>query len=96
MTDRFRILSLSGGGVRGVFSAAGLGELPATAARMAQHIPALWIIGTDDPLHERGETFAYARAPLHPASRYATVKADRKGTPDAAVKTVAEWIKSQE
>ncbi len=76
--------------------AVGLGELPATATRMAQHIPALWIIGTDDPLHERGETFAYAKAPLHPASRYATVKADRKGTPDAAVKTVVEWIKSQE
>ena len=76
--------------------AVGLGELPATATRMAQHIPALWVIGTDDPLHERGETFAYAKAPLHPASRYATVKADRKGTPDAAVKTVVDWIKSQE
>ncbi len=76
--------------------AAGPGDLPATAARMAQHVPSLWVIGTDDPLHERGEGFAYTRVPPHPLSRYATVKADRKGTPDAAVKTVTEWIKSLE
>lgn len=76
--------------------APGLGELPATATRMAGHIPALWVVGTEDPLHERGETFAYAKAPLHPASAWVSVKADRKGTADAAVKAVADWIKSQE
>lgn len=76
--------------------AAGLGALPATAAAMRQHAPALWVIGTDDPLHQRGEGFAYAKAPPHPLSRYATVKADRKGTPDAAVKPVLEWLKSLE
>ncbi len=73
-----------------------LGPLPATAAAMRQHAPALWVLGTDDPLHQRGEAFAFAKAPPHPNSRFVSVKADRKGTPDAAVKPVLEWLKSLE
>lgn len=76
--------------------AAGLGALPATAAAMRQHAPALWVVGTDDPLHQRGEDFAYGKAPPHPLSRYVAVKTDRKGTPEAAVKPVLEWLKSLE
>lgn len=76
--------------------ATGLGALPATAAAMRQHAPALWVIGTEDPLHQRGEEFAYAKAPPHPMSRFVSVKADRRGTPDAAVKPVLEWLKSLE
>ena len=76
--------------------APGLGPLPATAAAMRQHAPALWVLGTEDPLHQRGEAFAFAKAPPHPNSRFASVKADRKGTVDASVKQVLEWLKSLE
>ena len=76
--------------------APGLGALPATAAAMRQHAPALWVLGTGDPLFQRGEDFAYAKAPPHPQSRYESVKSDRKGTVEAAAKPVTDWLKSLE
>ncbi|MCA0213407.1 MAG: hypothetical protein LCH79_09585 [Proteobacteria bacterium] len=76
--------------------APGIGGLPATAMALRQHTPVLWVLGTDDPLFQRGEAFAFAKAPPHPQSRYETVKADRKGTADAASKPLADWLKSLE
>jgi hypothetical protein len=76
--------------------ATGIGGLPATARGLRQHMPVLWVLGTDDPLFQRGEDFAYAKAPPHPQSRFDSVKADRKGTVDAAAKPLADWLKSLE
>ncbi|MBX3655962.1 MAG: hypothetical protein KIS62_16590 [Ramlibacter sp.] len=76
--------------------APGLGELPAVAAKMRQHIPAIWVVGDGDPLFARGEAFAYAKAPPHPGSAYVVVNADHKGTPEAAVKPVLDWLKALE
>jgi dienelactone hydrolase len=74
--------------------AGGLGALPELAGKLRQHSPVLWVLGSDDPQARRGEDFAFAKAPPHPHSRYVTVKADRKGTPDAAVKAALEWFKA--
>lgn len=76
--------------------APGLGGLPATAVALRQHTPVLWVLGTEDPLFQRGEDFAFAKAPPHPQSRYESVKADRKSTVDAAARPLAEWLKSLE
>lgn len=73
-----------------------VGALPELAAGLRQHAPVLWVLGSDDPMAKKGEDFAYAKAPPHPSSRFVTVKADRKGTPDAAVKPVLEWLKELE
>ncbi len=69
------------------------GDLATGAAAIRQHVPLLWVVGTQDPLHARGESYAFAKAPPHPASRHVSVKADAAGTPEAAVKTVAEWLR---
>lgn len=74
--------------------AEGSGSLPALAAQLKQHSPVLWVVGSDDPQARQGEPFAFAKAPPHPHSRYVTVKADRKGTAEAAVKAALEWIRS--
>jgi len=72
------------------------GELPELAGNVKQHVPLLWVVGSGDPLHKRGEDYAYAKAPPHPSSRYVSVKADAAGTPEAAAKAVIEWLKSLE
>lgn len=72
------------------------GDLPGLAGNVKQHVPVLWVVGTADPLHARGEDYAHAKAPPHPASRYVAVKADAAGTPEAAAKAVTEWLKSLE
>jgi dienelactone hydrolase len=70
------------------------GALPQLAAGIKQHVPLLWVVGSGDPLHARGEDYAYAKAPPHPASRYVGVKADAAGTPEAATRAVLEWIRA--
>ena len=55
--------------------------------------PPLWVVGAQDPLGARGEAYAFGKAPPHPASRYVTVKADAAGTPEAAAKVVADWLR---
>jgi len=74
----------------------GLGDLPATTARIPQHVPLLWVIGARDPLFALGEAYAYGKAPPHPQGRYVVVQADHAGTAEAAVKPVLEWIKALE
>lgn len=66
--------------------------LPATAARMPQHVPLLWVVNAADPLHAKGEAHAFAKAPPHPASRYVAIKAD-PSQPENASRTVLDWIK---
>lgn len=70
--------------------------LPAGAAGLRQHIPLLWVVGNADPLHAKGEGYAFAKAPPHPASRYLSLKADAAGLPEASAKQLADWIKSFE
>lgn len=66
--------------------------LPATAARILQHVPLLWVVSTADPLHAKGEAHAFAKAPPHPSSRYVAIKAD-PSQPENASRTVLDWIK---
>lgn len=74
-------------------AAADWGGLPVLTPRIRQHIPLLWVVGRDDPLHKLGEDYAYAKAPPHPAGRYVQVKADAAGTVDAAAKPLLQWVK---
>jgi pimeloyl-ACP methyl ester carboxylesterase len=91
-----RTMQMPAGVMLSYFDPNGLGDLPLTAPRIRQHIPLLWVVGTKDPLYEAGEAYAFAKAPPHPLSRYVVVQADHNGTPEAAVKSIGEWIKSIE
>lgn len=71
-----------------------LGALPDAAAQVRQHVPVLWLVGAGDPLLGKGEAFAFAKAPPHPASRYATLKADPAALAEASAKPVLEWVKA--
>ncbi|MDF2467485.1 MAG: hypothetical protein K0Q43_5720 [Ramlibacter sp.] len=68
--------------------------LPALSPKIAQHVPVLWLVGGNDPLRERGEDFAFAKAPPHPASKFRLLKSDIGNAPDAAAGPILEWIKT--
>lgn len=74
-------------------NAGGLAALPALTPKLPQYMPLLWLVGSNDPLRERGEGFAFAKAPPHPSSRFQLLKSDVGRTPEAAGGTVLEWIK---
>jgi hypothetical protein len=84
-------------GVAAIAPEDGAGQgLPAGAAGLRQHIALLWLVGRADPLHAKGEGYAYAKAPPHPSSRYVALKADNAGLADASAKELADWLKSFE
>lgn len=75
------------------FDPEGLGHMPLSASRFKKAVPFLWVIGTSDPLYASGPTYAYDKAPAHPASQYLVVEADHMGTPDVAAAQVLAWVK---
>lgn len=78
----------------GAAAPAPFAALPALMPQIAQHVPVLWLVGSNDPLRERGEDYAFAKAPPHPASKFQLLKSDIGQAPEAAVAPVLEWIKA--
>jgi len=76
------------------FDPAGLGHMPGTITRFKKPVPLLWVVGYKDPLYPFGSSYAFDKAPMHPASKYEVVQADHVSTPDVAVGSVLKWLKS--
>jgi dienelactone hydrolase len=89
--DLDAVVALGGDGAA---APASFAALPALTPQIAQHVPVLWLVGSNDPLRERGEDFAFAKAPPHPASKFQLVKSDIGQAPDAAAGPIQEWLKS--
>ena len=89
--DADAVVALGGDGTA---APAPFGALPALTPQIAQHVPVLWLVGSNDPLRERGEDFAFAKAPPHPASKFQLLKSDIGNAPEAAAGPIQEWIKA--
>lgn len=76
------------------FDPEGLGHMPLSASRFKKAVPFIWVIGTKDPLYSAGPSYAFEKAPAHPASKYLVVDADHIGTPEVAATQVLEWVRA--
>ncbi len=75
------------------FDPSGPAVMPRNAARMPS-VPFLWVVGTSDAMYQRGESYAFARAPRHPKSKYLVVSAGHTDTPNVAREQVAAWLRT--
>ena len=75
------------------FDPDGPAVMPANTAAFKQPLPLLWVIGTGDPLFQRGPDYAFAKAPPHPASQYLVVEAGHVNTPDVAADQIVAWLR---
>lgn len=57
-------------------------------------MPLLWVIGRRDVGVVAAERDAFVRAPNHPTSRYVVVDAGHEDTPQKALPTVIDWLKT--
>lgn len=80
----------------GAAATAPFAALPLLAPQIEQHVPLLWLVGANDPLRERGEDYAFAKAPPHPASKFRLLKSDIGHAPEAAAGPIQDWLKSLE
>lgn len=76
------------------FDPEGLGHMPLSASMFKKAVPFLWVIGTKDPLYPAGPSYAFEKAPAHPASQYLVVEADHLGTPEVAAPQVLAWVRA--
>lgn len=65
--------------------------MPDNAAKLTA--PLLWIVGNDDKMSDRGEGYAFAKAPAQPLNRYVQVNAGHMETPTVAAGDVVTWLK---
>jgi dienelactone hydrolase len=89
--DLDAVVALGGDGAA---APAAFAALPALTPQIAQHVPLLWLVGANDALRERGEDYAFVKAPPHPASKFQLLKSDLAQAPEAAAGTIQEWIKA--
>lgn len=69
-------------------------EMARTAPRLPANIPALWVIGKDDPLIRAGRGYVFDKLPANPKSRYLEVQANHLTTPQVSGQEVADWIRA--
>jgi pimeloyl-ACP methyl ester carboxylesterase len=75
------------------FDPAGPAVMPRNAAMLSPNTALLVVVGTKDPMYSAGTGYIFDRAPKNPYSRFQNVDADHIGTPAAARRIVADWVK---
>jgi len=74
------------------FDPAGPAVMPTNA--QALRAPLLWVVGNDDPMYQKGESYAYGRVPANPKNAYVTIEANHMNAPMKGIKNVITWLKS--
>ena len=73
---------------------AGSAVMPKNAKALRPGTPLLWVIGTDDPMYQRGQSYVFDKAPTNPANKYVVVKSNHLNTPSDAVPEIIAWLKA--
>lgn len=70
----------------------GAAVMPRSCAALKGPLPLLWVVGLRDPLYFLGRSYAYAKAPEHPKSRYEEVPSEHNTVPRDGARLVAKWL----
>lgn len=76
------------------FDPNGPAVMPNNAPLIKPGTPLLWVIGTRDRMYDKGEAYAFAKAPAHPKNKYVVVEGGSHGSaPPKAAKDIIAWLK---
>ncbi len=67
--------------------------MPKNAASLKPGTPLLWIVGEKDRMADRGEAYAFAKAPAHPKNRYEVIGGGHGATPKKGKGNILKWLK---
>jgi len=68
--------------------------MPANAAALKPGTALLWVVGTQDPMYERGPSYAFDKAPANPNNKYIVVDSNHMNTPTVAAQEIVAWLKA--
>jgi pimeloyl-ACP methyl ester carboxylesterase len=66
---------------------------PKSAAALKPGTPLLWVLGKEDSMAQRGEAYAFAKAPPNPKSLYKVFGGGHFDTPTVAAAEINAWLK---
>jgi|TARA_B100000315_G_scaffold249189_1_gene280027 pimeloyl-ACP methyl ester carboxylesterase len=75
------------------FDPKGPAAMPTNTANLKPGTPLMWIIGEKDRMMDRGEGYAFAKAPVHDNNAYVVVKGGHGATPIKGAKKIIDWLK---
>lgn len=76
------------------FDPDGPAVMPKSAAAIKPGPALLWVIGTKDKMYERGQAYAFDKAPSNPNNKYLVVNSDHLNTPNDASGEIIKWLKA--
>lgn len=76
------------------FDQDGPAVMPKNAAAIKAGTALLWVIGTKDKMYERGQIYAFDKAPSNPNNKYLVVNSDHLNTPRDASGEIIKWLKA--
>ncbi|MGD0238179.1 MAG: alpha/beta fold hydrolase [Syntrophorhabdales bacterium] len=68
--------------------------MPANAAALKPGIALLWVVVTQDPIYEKGPSYAFDKAPANPNNKYIVVDSNHMNTPNVAAQEIVAWLKA--
>jgi len=76
------------------YSPSGAAVMPVNVTNLKSNTPLLWIIGEKDLMNQRGEGYAYSKAPSNEKNAYIVVKGGHGVTPIKGKSEILKWLKS--
>lgn len=76
------------------FDPDGQAVMPKNTAAIKAGTALLWVIGTKDKMYERGQAYAFDKAPSSPNNKYLVVNSDHFNTPNDASGEIIKWLKT--
>lgn len=76
------------------FDPKGPASMPVNTANLKPGTPLLWIIGKKDLMFDKGENYAFNKAPSNPKNAYIVVKGGHKDTLQAGKAEIINWLNS--
>jgi dienelactone hydrolase len=68
--------------------------MPTNAAALKPGTALLWVVGTQDPIYEKGPSYAFDKAPANPNNKYVVVESNHMNTPNVAAQEIVAWLKA--
>ena len=76
------------------FDPMGLMVMPRNASRLKSETALLWLVGEQDGMAQRGEGYAFNRAPANPKSAYKLVSGGHHDAGAKAAREIVFWLKN--
>lgn len=74
------------------FDPNGPAVMPVNAANLKSGASLLWIIGGKDSMYDRGEAYAFSKAPSNTKNAYVVVEGGHKVTPQKGESEIINWL----